>query len=240
MIWLLIILMGLVAGTVGGIVGFGGSIILLPVLVFAFGPLEAVPIMGLAALLANLSRVAVWWREVDWRAAGIYAATGIPGVMLGVRTFVSLNPRLIDGLLGLFILAMIPIRRWLLTRSLRVGYAGLAIAGGLIGFLTGIVASTGPISTPVFLSHGLVKGAFIATEAMGSLAIYATKSTLFQRLGALPPETIVKGLLVGAAMMGGSWLSKRILSRLAAHQFLILMDFLMLAAGLALLWTAFS
>ena len=50
----------------------------MPVLVLVFGPLQAVPIMAIAAIMANLSRILVWWREVDWRAVGAYAATGVP------------------------------------------------------------------------------------------------------------------------------------------------------------------
>ena len=38
---------------------------LMPVLVILYGPREAVPIMAVAALLANASRALVWWREVD-------------------------------------------------------------------------------------------------------------------------------------------------------------------------------
>jgi len=67
-----------VAGTVGGVVGFGTSIMLMPALVLVFGPREAVPIMAIAAIMANASRVAAWWREVDWRATAAYSATGIP------------------------------------------------------------------------------------------------------------------------------------------------------------------
>ena len=55
----LILGIGLVAGTISGIVGFGSSIMLMPVLVIVFGPLKAVPIMAVAALMANLSRILV-------------------------------------------------------------------------------------------------------------------------------------------------------------------------------------
>ena len=55
-----VLLLGLLAGTVGGVVGFGASIMLMPVLVMVFGPREAVPIMSVASILANGSRVAVW------------------------------------------------------------------------------------------------------------------------------------------------------------------------------------
>ena len=71
---------GLAAGTISGIVGFGSSIMLMPVLVIVFGPLHAVPIMAIAAILANCSRVVIWWREVDWRAVAAYSVTGAPAI----------------------------------------------------------------------------------------------------------------------------------------------------------------
>jgi len=51
MIWLVILALGLAAGTIGGIVGFGSSIMLMPALMLAFGPQEAVPIMAIAAIM---------------------------------------------------------------------------------------------------------------------------------------------------------------------------------------------
>ena len=54
-----VLAVGLAAGTISGIVGFGSSIMLMPVLVLFFGPLHAVPIMAIAAILANLSRVLI-------------------------------------------------------------------------------------------------------------------------------------------------------------------------------------
>ena len=163
MLWLLILGLGLLAGTVGGVIGFGGSTILLPALVLAFGPKAAVPIMGIAGFFANLARVAVWWRDVDWRAAAVYSVTAVPAVALGARSFLAMDARLVEGFLGLFMLAMIPARRWFMARQFSIGYAGLAAAGAGIGFLTGMAASTGPINTPFFLAYGLFKGAFVGT-----------------------------------------------------------------------------
>ena len=238
MSWLLILGLGLLAGMVGGVVGFGGSTILLPALVLTFGPKEAVPIMGLAGFLANLARVTVWWREVHWRAALVYSATGVPAVILGARLFLVLDARLVEAVLGLFMIAMIPVRRWFLARNFSLGLPGLAAAGAGIGFLTGMVSSTGPINTPFFLAFGLSKGAYIATEAMGSFSVYFTKSVVFQRFGALPWDVAMRGAIVGAAMMLGSWLAKGIVERMRPQQFYSVMDVLMLLAGLMMLWGA--
>ncbi len=240
MMWLAVLALGIIAGTIGAVIGFGGSNILIPVLNFAFGPKDAVPIMGVAASLANLSRVMVWWREVDWRAAFVYAMTGIPAVALGARVFLALDARLVELGLGLFMLAMIPVRRWLLRRNFSIGLLGLAIAGGSIGFLTGLVSTTGPINTPFFLAYGLAKGAFIATEALGSLAVHLTKSTVFQQAGALPWDTLTKGLMIGGSMMIGAWLARPIVARLETHQFQWMMDVVMAVAGLAMIFGALS
>ncbi|MGH7348844.1 MAG: sulfite exporter TauE/SafE family protein [Candidatus Rokuibacteriota bacterium] len=230
---------GLAAGTISGIVGFGSSIMLMPVLVIVFGPLHAVPIMAIAAILANLARVLVWWREVDWRACAAYSLTGVPAAALGARTLLVLPPSLIEAALGVFFLLMIPARRRLAAYGFRLRRSHLVVIGAVIGFLTGIVATTGPITAPIFLAYGLVKGAFIATEAAGSLAVYLSKAAVFRRFGALPLDVITQGLITGASLMAGAWIAKRFVLRLHPDRFRLLMDALMLISGLSMLWTAF-
>lgn len=234
----LVLLLGLVAGTVGGIVGFGSSIMVMPALVLVFGPREAVPIMAIASMMGNASRVVVWWRVIDWRAAAVYAATGMPAAALGARTLLTLPVGVVEAVLGLFFIAMIPLRRWLAGLHWRPRLWQLALVGAAIGFLTGIVVSTGPVSTPLFLAYGLVKGAFLGTEALGSLAIYAAKALAFRSLGALPVDAIVKGLVVGSSLVGGAFLGKRLVLALDASRFLLLMDGLLLMAGMVMLWAA--
>ena len=240
MIWLGMLALGLFAGTLSGIVGFGASIMLMPVLMLAFGPQEAVPIMAIAALLANFSRVLVWWRDIDWRANAYYCVTAIPMAALGARTLLVLDARVVEGVLGGLFLLMIPARRWLSARGMRVKAWHLTLVGAVIGFLSGMVASTGPINTPFFLAYGLVKGAYLATEALGSMAIGLTKAIVFQRFDALPLETVARGIFIGASLMAGSRLAKGFVLRLEADQFRLLMDLLLAGAGLVLLWGAFA
>ena len=47
----------LVAGTLSAVTGFGGAAILLPLLVAAFGVRDAIPILTVAQLIGNASRV---------------------------------------------------------------------------------------------------------------------------------------------------------------------------------------
>jgi uncharacterized protein len=235
-----ILVVGLLAGTLSGIVGTGTSIMLMPVLVYQYGPKAAVPIMGIAAVMANLARILAWWRDVDWRACAAYSITAIPAAALGARTLLALPSHAVDIAIGLFLIAMVPARHWLARHDLKFSLWHLAIGGAVIGYLTGIVVSTGPLSVPLFLFYGLTKGAFLATEAASSLGIYISKSVTFQRFGALTPDIALKGLITGASLMSGAFIAKRFVLHLDPNVFRLVMDGIMLVAGVSMLVDAFA
>jgi uncharacterized protein len=238
--YIFVLLAGFAAGCLSGVMGTGSSILLLPVLVHAFGPKQAVPVMAIAAVLANLSRVLAWWREVDWKAVAAYSLTGVPAAALGARTLLALPAHMVEIALGLFFLGMIPLRHLLMRLRWQARLWHLAVAGALIGFLTGIVLSTGPLSVPVFLAYGLLKGAFLATEAASSLAIYLSKAVTFREFGALPAAVLLQGLIVGASLMAGTFAGKALVLRMSAAAHGHVLDGLLLMSGLALLAAALT
>ncbi|ABR91302.1 Uncharacterized conserved protein [Janthinobacterium sp. Marseille] len=238
--YIFVLMVGLLAGAISGVIGTGSSIMLLPVLVYTFGPKQAVPIMAVAAVMANLSRVMAWWKLVDWRAFAAYSITGVPAAAIGARTLLALPSHLIEICLGIFFILMIPARRWLVARNYTIKLWQLSIIGALIGFLTGLVLSTGPLSVPAFTAYGLVKGAFLSTEAASSLMLYVTKVITFREFGAMPLDIFIKGLLVGASLMAGTFIGKAVVLKLSNQAFQHLLDALLFCSGVSLLWAAFS
>ena len=234
----LVLLLGLLAGTVGGVLGFGSSIMLMPALVLVFGPREAVPVMAISAIMANAARVAAWWREIDWRVTAAYSATGVPAAALGAKTLLTLPVGVIELALGVFFIAMIPLRRWMARRSWSLNLWHMALVGLVIGFITGIVVSTGPINAPFFLAYGLLKGAYLGTEALGSLAVYIAKAVTFRSFDALPLPVIAKGLIIGSSLVAGAFIAKRLVHTIDSDKFKLMMDGLLLLAGATMLWAA--
>ena len=212
---------------------------LMPVLVIAFGPVHAVPIMAIAAIMANFSRVMVWWRAINWRICLAYSATAVPFAGLGARTLLIVPARAVEIALGIFFILMIGVRRWMAVHQLRISPWQLALIGVPIGFLTGVVASTGPVTVPIFLGAGLVKGAFLSSEATASLFVYFAKAAVFRSFGALPLDIVAKGLIVGASLMVGAFAAKRFVLSMDPARFNLVMDGLMLFSGSTLLWAAF-
>jgi uncharacterized membrane protein YfcA len=236
--YLILLASGLLAGTLGGIVGTGSSLVMMPILVVMFGPRQAIPIMAIAAIMGNLGRVLAWRREIDWRACGAYCATAVPGAIVGARLLLSIPPGVAETVLGLFFLSLIPVRRWLARREFRITATHLMLLGGPLGILTGIVASTGPLTVPLFTFYGLERGAFLGTEAAGSIGVYLAKVATFQVFGALSPEVVMQGLGVGATLMAGSFVGRFVVLRLSQQTYRSLIDGLMLCSGVSLLWAA--
>jgi uncharacterized membrane protein YfcA len=150
----------------------------------------------------------------------------------------ALPSRAVDISIGLFLIAMVPVRHWLARHELKLSLWHLAIGGAVIGYLTGIVVSTGPLSVPLFLFYGLSKGSFLATEAASSLGLYLSKSVTFERFGALTGDVALKGLIAGSSLMFGAFIAKRFVLRLEADVFRLVMDGIMLVAGLSMFWNA--
>src|SRR3954462_5117338 len=87
--WLPFILVGLAVGSVGGMLGIGGGVLVIPALVFLFGFSQKLAVgTSLAMLLPPIGIFAIvgyWPRYVDVRAAALLAAGFAVGGYLGGR-----------------------------------------------------------------------------------------------------------------------------------------------------------
>jgi uncharacterized membrane protein YfcA len=222
--------LAIVAGVLSGVVGTGSSLVLLPVLLWAYGPRVAVPVMGIAAVMGNVGRVVAWWRHIAWKPTMAYAVPGVPAAVLGAHTLLAIPEPMADGAIAAFFLAMIAARRGRAVARLRLHLWQMSLGGAMVGFLTGMLFSTGPISVPIFTAYGLSGGAFLGSEAASSLLLYAGKLATFGFADALSPTVVTRGLLIGAALMTGSLIARPVVDRIGSHTHEILID-IVLAIG---------
>ncbi|MBU9846910.1 sulfite exporter TauE/SafE family protein [Rahnella ecdela] len=238
-LYAVIAITGILAGIISGMVGTGSSIILLPALAWTFGPKTAIPVMAVAAIVGNISRVLLWRKDINLKAFFLYSVPGIPAAVLGANTLWVMPARLSDICIGLFFFLLIPLRHFAKTKALPLTGLQLALAGALTGFLTGLVFSTGPLTIPIFAGYGLVKGALLSTEAAASFAIYFAKASTFSAIGAMPWHVLVSGLLVGGTLVAGMLIGKKWVVRISDNAFNRLIDVMLLVAGASLLRDAF-
>jgi len=96
----------------------------------------------------------------------------------------------------------------------------LIVGGGaVVGFLSGLVGSAGPLGAAIFLSLGLPPVAYIASEATTALAMHGVKAAVYQHYISLDREFWFLAALMGVAMILGTWSAKRVIERMPQETF---------------------
>ena len=158
----------------------------------------------------------------------------MPAAVLGVRTLWIMPAEISNFCIGLFFFVLIGLRRGMRTRGLRLGPRQMAFTGGVVGYLAGVVYSTGPLTIPIFAGFGLAKGALLATEAAASIAVHLAKTFAFGAVGGLPLPVLCNGLVVGATLAVGTFLGKRFVLGMSEATFSLLIDAMLACAGLVM------
>jgi hypothetical protein len=228
---LFLLLAAFPTAVVGGVVGFGTGVTMLPLVVWTVGVRASVPVLSIALLCGNCSRA--WWsrHELDWRVIGAYLAGAVPLAVLGSVVYAGTRIEWLSRLMGLFLLGSVPLRRWLERGPLRIRLRHFPLLGAATGFLSALVAATGPVNTPFFLGYGLRRGAYVGTEAACVAVVHLTKTLVYGRYALVTSETGVLGLAIGGVMFVGAFLGRRILDRMSDRVFVRLIEVLVLALG---------
>lgn len=233
--WPLLLVVALFASTLAAVTGFGGAAVLLPVLVAVFGMRATIPILTVAQLIGNASRVWFNRRELNWRVVGWFSLGGIPMALLGGYLFATAPLTGLTRLLGGFLLLIVLWRH--LRPSMHHTFPVQAFAGIGAGssFLSALLGSVGPIMAPFFLAYGLVKGAYIGTEALSTVVMHVTKLIAYGRTSVLTVSDTLIGLALGPVMILGSFLGKRVVDRLPEKAFVMVIEAVLIVAGLMFL-----
>jgi uncharacterized membrane protein YfcA len=88
---------------------------------------------------------------------------------------------------------------------------------------------------PLFLAHGLVKGAYIGTEACATVVMHLSKLAIYRGAAVLPNSAIMAGLALAPLMVAGSWVGGRIVDRLPERVFVGIVEVTLIVAGLLFL-----
>ena len=102
-----IIVAALTASTLAAVAGFGGAAIMLPILVWAVGVRDAIPLLTVAQLIGNLSRV--WFNrgELSFPVVKWFAIGAVPLAILGGIVFATVPAGALVRVLGVFLLTAI-------------------------------------------------------------------------------------------------------------------------------------
>jgi uncharacterized membrane protein YfcA len=188
-------------------------------------------------LVGNSARVWFSRREIEWRVVAAFLMGAVPMTIVGATLYTRIDSEWLSRILGAFMILAVPLRRWLAHSGVTVRLRHFPLVGAAFGFLSAIVGAVGPIMTPFFLSHGLRKGRYLATDALCTVGAYITRGIMFRRADLLPSALILVGLYIGVVMIGGAWIGRRLIDRMSEKIFLHILEVLLVIFGVQfVLW----
>lgn len=144
MIYGILIAASFAAAFVSGAAGFGGALLLLPVVTAYVGAELAVPVLTIAQLIGNLSRMAFGFREIDWRSVGLFSITALPLAALGAFGFAVLPKDIVTRCIGAALILLV-LAKTLTKLELKSSKRTMLIGGAITGLVSGLAGSGGPI-----------------------------------------------------------------------------------------------
>ena len=226
------IAVGFIVGTMVGISGLGGGVLLMPVLIFGLHvpPIIAVGSDAVCNAITKLGAGYVHWRHhsVNWRIVGGLSCGSVPGVIAGVTLLGHLRQHgadvnsILKELIGI-VLVCVPLL-FIMQGKLQGGeletkppqrgfWLKLVVTGAVAGFLVGMtsVGSGSIIMVLLLLLRAGPARVLVGTDIAHAIVLTGVASALHWNLGTID-FPLAAALLTGAIPGGivGSQLSNYI------------------------------
>ena len=238
---LLLFFLGIVAFVFSTLAGGGGALLLLPLVSAFLGARHTAPVVNLGNFIGRPSRLILYWKHIPWKICAFYSPPAIAGAWLGAWMFGSMRMAVLQLLIGVFLVSTVfQFRFGRRERSFYMPASWFAPLGFLVSFLGTLVGAMGPVLNPFYLNAGLQKEALIATKTANSFFMGLAQLGGYAFFGLLNAEYWGYGIALGAGAVLGNIIGKRMLGRITAEGFRILLLVFMVLSGVLLIYTALN
>ncbi len=218
--------------SIAGVAGFGGGVVILPVLIWGVGPHEAIPILSVAQFVSSVVRFMMYRQDTSWPVVRWFALGAIPIAILASMLYIQTPADVFVRLLGVGMLALVTYRYTPWGKRAAMRLQGFAFVGGATSFFSGYLGIGGPVPAPFLLAYGLVGGAYVGTMGCCTMVTQLFKLVVFGSNHLLTSYTMLLGIGIGAISWVGAAVARHLVHRLPRAWFIRLIEGMLTASGL--------
>jgi len=231
-LFILLVLLAEIVGTIGG---FGSSLFFVPIATYF---LDFHAVLGITALFhvsSNLSKIILFRKGFDKK---LILTIGIPAVIfviVGAYLSKLIDTKILEFSLAIFLIVVSLV--FLIFKNLELKPTlPNAIGGGVIsGFVAGLLGTGGAIRGLTLAAYNLKMEVFIATSAIIDLAIDSSRSVVYFFNGYMRKDLLYLIPILLVASVIGTFIGKKILTKISEIQFKYIVLLLILATGIVTL-----
>jgi len=225
----------ILAGIARGFTGFAAGLVNVGLLTLLFGPLEAIRLSSVFALISSVMILQKTLHTVNWKEAGpLSLATGAM-TPLGATLLLVTHPGHVKPVIGAFVVGcgLLLVYGWR-YRGPRNIYVS-TIIGAITGAVTGFTGAGGPLTVFYFLA---APEPVVTKRANISLAVFAFAIVITITLylnGAFGVESMVRAALLFPGTVLGTWIGMRLFEIVPSNIYGIIANWTLVVIGLSVL-----
>lgn len=228
----LFILLALLAEILGTVGGFGSSLFFIPIASYF---LDFHSVLGITALFhvsSNLTKIAFFRKGFDKK---LLITIGVPAVLFViVGAFISkyINSKTLEMAIAAFLIIISLFFLFFKSFSIKPTIGNSLIGGTLSGLIAGLLGTGGAIRGMTLAAYNLQMEVFIATSAIIDLAIDSSRSFVYTYNGYVHQHDLYLIPILLVVSIIGTYIGKKILSRISDKQFKSIVLILILITGI--------
>jgi len=225
---------------IGTIAGFGSSVFFVPLAGLFFGFHDVLALTSILHVFSNAAKLVLFGRHVQWKLLLLLGIPSVCFVILGAYLSTRLEFKLTELILGMFLIAFSFFLFFKPAAKLSQNSFNAIAAGGIAGFLAGLIGTGGAIRGLALAAFDLEKGNFVATSAAIDSGVDFSRMIIYLRSGYLTRDFYwyVPGLLFVA--FAGSYAGKLALNKIEQKSFRKIVLLLIFLIGLITLGRFFQ
>lgn len=233
---ILFILLALLAEILGTVGGFGSSLFFVPIATYF---LDFHSVLGITALFhvsSNLAKITFFKNGFD---KNLVLSIGVPAVLfVTVGAFLSnfIDTEILEISLSFFLIIASLLLFLYKDISIKPTLFNSVAGGTLSGLIAGLIGTGGAIRGMVLAAYNLRIDMFIATSAIIDLAIDASRSVVYTYNGYVHTHDLYLIPILLVVSIIGTFIGKKILTRISEQQFKSIVLFLILTTGISTLF----
>lgn len=233
---ILILIVVVVASTVGTLTGFGLSTVMVPILAMFYPLPQTLLFVGVVHWFGDLWKLVLFREGICWKLILSFGIPGIAATLLGASLVFSIPGAILSRILGVFLIGYVVFLAARSTFQVRQNTAMGIIGGALSGFFAGIFGMGGAIRGMFLSAFDLPKAVYLATAGAIAIAVDTSRLAEYIRQGTrLEPRLFWGMLLFVPASFFGARVAKGFVNRIPQEHFRKIIAAFLLVLGLKLL-----